>query len=226
MPARTVSVRLNEIPPGEALATLMANVAYPYEEDRLERERFARALWWAILIERASEEKAWGQTIQSLRPSLFLDDDTTLLSSLKRGTKLLSWRLNTAGTFLMPHLRELRTGKLFPIRGGFAPTVENMSMLVMGKMGWKGDSVATFKSKIWKTTKPVAHLAFVLNLRHKLEAALAKKQNRDFGRVYYRQFFRGDLAIWLELAENCRNMLPSIKQFKIKEEETIQFLPA
>ena len=99
-------------------------------------------------------------------------------------------------------------------------------MLVMGKMGWKGDSVATFKSKIWKTTKPVAHLAFVLNLRHKLEAALAKKQNRDFGRVYYRQFFRGDLAIWLELAENCRNMLPSIKQFKIKEEETIQFLPA
>ena len=224
MPSRTIHVQIYKAAPAEAVSQLMSYIAYPDPLDNTERERFATALCRLAIVERATAEKEWGQTIQQIKPHILLEDEKTFLDSLRRGTKLLGRHLITAGTFLTPHMIAISKGSKAPLWGGFDPTVENLSTLVMDALGWKGDSSSTVKSRLWRVTKPIAHLGYVFVASLSVEAMVAKKQNRDPSRIFYELFFSDMLPVYLQMAENCRKKLGSIKQFKIKEEETIQFL--
>jgi hypothetical protein len=71
--------------------------------------------------------------------------------------------LLAAKYIFMPSVAEARLRRRVRI-DGYVPTVENMTKVVMSALGWKGDSSATVKDKIWRPTRPIAHAAAALLL--------------------------------------------------------------
>jgi hypothetical protein len=228
MPRETVDVLISA-PPAEAMSQLMSYVAYPDALDASERNRFARALWRAAILHKANIDEPWGAKPQLIRPAMLIDDDKTVLDTLNRGIDRLHKHLATAHTFLIPHFIQNDTGRLpylSEINKKFEkqkPTVENTTLATKKLFGWKGDDVSTFKNKVWRTTKPVAHLGYAIALWHSTEVRLAELRGKQSSDVFFDLFFDGGIPHILNIAESCRLKIPTIRQFRIKEVDTVKF---
>ena len=194
MPRETVDVLISA-PPAEAMSQLMSYVAYPDAFDASERNRFARALWRMAILHKASSDEPWGAKPQLIRPAMLIDDEKTVLDALGRGMDRLHKHLATAHTFLIPHFIQNDTGRLpylSEINRSFEkqkPTVENTSLAIKKVLGWQGDDVSTFKNKIWRITKPVAHLGYAIALWHNSEMRLAELRGKQTSEVFFDLFF-------------------------------------
>lgn len=215
-----------------AFAQLMSYVAYPSGLDSSRQRLFARSLYRMALIWRAEKDKGWASSYQQMLPFALLDDEKTFLTSLKRGQKQFWRHLVTAHAFLLPHLIGVDTDalpdldRLYPKSKSAlkAPTVENMSLIVMEAIGWNGDSSSTVKSKLWSAVKPVSHLGYAIAGQISSEVSVIKDRKGDVFDALCGLFFNESAIICVAVAERCRLKLPLIRQFKIDESETIQFV--
>jgi hypothetical protein len=236
MPHETIHVAVYKAAPAEAVSLLMSFIAYPDPSHKIKRELFERSLYRMALIYRAESDKAWGQSVQKIKPSVLLEEEKVFLASLKRGTKLLGRHMLTSYTFLMPHIIALSTGSpaptlniLDPTAEGFdkndVPTVEKMSFLVMQTLGWKSEESDTFEKNIWAIVKPIVHLGYAMASWLAIEARVAKTRNRDSSNLFFELFFDETLPVYIHMAEGTRNKLSLIKKpFEIKVDDTIQFI--
>jgi hypothetical protein len=140
----------------------------------------------------------------------------------------------TAHTFLEPHFIGLDIGKKAPLLNVLhptkdiperdsEPTVENMYFLIQDAIKYKSEDSDSFEKDIWAPTKPIAHLAYATASMLAIETFI-KAEGGDMADRFLDNFFNETLLACIAMAENCRTKLPSIKQFKIREEDTIQFI--
>jgi hypothetical protein len=230
MPRETIDIPVYKALPAEGMSQLMAYVAYPDNLDAVKRQRFATALWRMAIQYKADTDKSWASKPQMIKPMILLDDDKVVFDSLKRGLKLLWRHWATAYYFLLPHFIKQSSGRLphlSEVNSSFEkqqPTVENLSLALKGLFGWEGSDIATFKDKVWRHTKPVAHLAYALaSWQFTLSMEREELRERTTSSAFFDMFFDDDVIVYMKLAETYRKKATSIKQFKIKEDQTIQF---
>ncbi len=216
--------------PFDAISVLLSRVAYPDEADEREREYFFAALCRWAYIKTGTVDRNWSSSIQEVIPYIFLTPEHKFLKRLKRGTTLLRHHLMAGYNILDPHLAALGTGKAPPKVKGFDPTITNLSVLIRHRLGWDGDSDSTFKSKIWRPTKPVAHMAFTLVINVVIPHINDTQQPRPDAQNMLEWLFPfpsvEKLLGILTVAEKVRLKLPEIRQFRITEESTLKFEPA
>jgi hypothetical protein len=222
MPRETIEIVLTELDPYSAGPTFFAAIAYPDPKDKLERSRFMQAISRHTLEKRIELHSEWAQTPQLIRPAYFSGPEKLIDACLRRGNKKLKHRLAAAQFILMPHLRAIDTGHLEKV-GGFEPTVNNMAHQILDFMDWHGDSASTVKSKIWKPSRPVVHAAAALVVWHQvLWEKWGRNPNVD------KQFALCILPQYVEevvqISEEFRAQLSDIKQFTIRDDETIKFV--
>jgi hypothetical protein len=93
----------------------------------------------------------------------------------------------------------------------------------MKSMGWKGTSKATFNSRIWGQSRPVVHAAaaYLLWERDLVdEFHLPANTDRFLACLASAEILKQVILA----SEIARLELPLIRRFRIKEEDTIQFL--
>jgi hypothetical protein len=235
MPRETVEIAVFGAPPASAMATLMAFIAYP--EDKTRRLAFERCLYRLAILWRAETDPTWATGTQQLRPTAFIDDDAALLTFLKSGSKVLGRHLITATIFLTPHMigvrkesEPLTLDKLHPRLEGVdawcAPTVENMAIVVSALLGNKvpTSSYVNIKTREWSRVKPVVHLAYTLAEWMGIQSLT--DSHKPPNTRFFEMFFDQAPLICITMGEQCRQKLPLVKQFSIKEDDTIQFVAA
>lgn len=221
MPRETIEITLSELDPYLAAAQLLAAIAYPDPLDKNERDIFTNAIGRYTLEQRIKLHPEWAQTPQLIRPAYFSGPEKQIDACLRRGNKRLHHRFAAAQFFLMPHLRAIETGHLQKV-AGFEPTVNNMAHQILDFLNWKGDSYSTVKTKIWKPTRPVAHAAAAIIV---WEQVLWKKwgRNPNADKQLALCILPEYVGEVVDISEYYRSMLPEIKQFTIREEETVKF---
>jgi hypothetical protein len=230
MPREIVKIEINaSVPTCESGAKFFSVLAYPDQRDNKERQNFRVALCrWAIRA-MAIADKAWATQPQPIRPEYFLLDEKRADSTLRRGIKLLHKRFAATHYVVMPRFNQIVTGHLETF-DGFNPTVENMLNVMMSDMGWKPDSLPTAKTKIWKPTRPVVHaVAAVTMCGQRLGIDLERYPLGKHCHMPIEAFLLYPdpemLRRLVEMSEIYRvERLPLITQFKIPEEDTIQFV--
>jgi hypothetical protein len=228
MPRAVINVPIfQRAAPFDAVSLLLSHIAYPDSADERERENFFAALCRWAYIKTGSVHKN-STLIQEVRPYIFYPTHTDFISCLKRGTKLLWHHLTASWIILNPHLTALETGKAPPKVDGFEPTVTNLSAIIRASMGWDGDSDSTFKSKIWRPTKPIAHMAytFVVNVVIPNLKTNPSPTNGSILEMLFPFPSNEKLLLMMIVAEKIRLELPEIRQFRITDESTLSFAPA
>jgi hypothetical protein len=182
-------------------------------------------------------DPAWAMIPQPIRPDVFAGPDSDWDNAYNRGVKKLEHRYIAALFIALPHLIARFGGpKEFQ---GYNVTVQNMSYLAMDFMGWEGDSESTVKSRIWGPSRPVVHAAAacILEALASREVKEAMEAIEDPG--VFSLFLTCPLTLFLTYpltypetlegivtrSEGIRLGLAVVPQFRVKEEETIQFLP-
>jgi hypothetical protein len=205
----------------EPAAIFFSTLAYPKADDANVRDQFRSALCrWAILTQ-CEMDGEWANAPQLVRPDIFIEGDREWHEAYKRGMRELDRRLFAADHIAMPHY--LAWCGLLRSVEGYQVTVENMSHLAMDFLRWTGDSVSTLKSRIWGPSRPVIHAALAL----KMWCVESKEVLESIGGhrallplLIAPKALEGILA----KSEFLRKCLPFIPQFRIKEEDTVQFL--
>lgn len=219
MPREIVPLIRNRKAPYESGADFFSLIAYPDPLDKQERSRYWRALCRMTILMRAAKDEEWQLECQWARPLLFMDSEPEYSSTLKRGSKRLQERLATAYHILQPQLIELETGKPQTIES-FLPTVGNMAILTAAFLGMEGDSSSTVKSRMWKPTKPVAHLALAWIKWRELWNKVGRDPNADH--FLHFMFVPAYVKEVVLLSERTRLMVPKIKRFNIRDDELIR----
>jgi hypothetical protein len=221
-----VLIRVNSLAPCETAAEFYSYIAYPDSRDAAERASVSLALTrWAIL-DRASLDKQWAETSMepSVRPTVFSQTDEQFLQVFNRGAKILYRGGVVAFAMLMPHLLKDDLGDL-------SPTVTNVALRMASKIGYCGESQKTIESKVWGRIKPVAHAAaaymFWLSVSDLVFESLDNNRDPLFASnpMLATMFYPKILSrIILPTAELLRLQLSSCGRFRIREENTIQFV--
>jgi len=226
--SRIVDLDEGEWAPHEKGARFFSYVAYPDEEQQKERERFWKALcrFFTLMMASMGENMNW--SIRG-RAAFLVEDPNASNKILAKGLAQLQKRITTTHYVAMPHLRAAFTGVLEKV-DGLQPTVGNMLDLARWNLtdcGWKpdSDSNSTAKTKLWKPTRPVVHAAAAFLVIS--SEWLSRKEGAGF-RMSNAVFLTiNNVPILLSimfLSELFRFALPSIKNFKITEDESIRFL--
>lgn len=224
MPRETIEISLSEArPPFEAASELLSYIAYPTGPDRA---AFSAALCrWAHLTSGSD----WKHSPQLVRPWIFCYPEDVMFASLTKGGNVLRRRVATASLMLLPQLKSLSTGNAPPKLLGFEPTVENISLHISEYLGWSPESYSNLKSKVWAPTKPIAHLAYSFANEVLFPRCIEyRKSHPGEGRPIVEFLFPlptlEELHSILIRAEKIRNVFPFIKQFRIPDEITLQFI--
>jgi hypothetical protein len=200
---------------------MLSYVAYPDALEKYQREKFAVALTRRMHILASRFDKEWSHSLQQIRPYIFFDKQEIFEKHLRRGFRRVDFRLHTAFVMITPQLPTIE-GYAPRKVDGFEPTVENVSIGVMNAIGWKGNSVATFKSRVWGPMRPICHLALAIS-NNVLTCTLKKNDLRARLDGLFPSIDK--LRDTLLLAEEYRLMLPALR-FRIKEADTVQFIEA
>jgi hypothetical protein len=222
MPREIIGIPLSTAPPPEGGATLFSAVAYSNPVDAIARDQFRRALCrWAILA-RSEIDEDWATTPQSIRPEFFVGNNAHWWKQYKLGEKKLNHRLIAAYFIAMPNIKIRFTGHREKFKN-YEPTVQNMSQLAMDSMGWRGDSEATMKSRIWGQSRAVVHAAaaFLLFGPDFTDEVNPPTIDPFLACLMFPELLRKVVLV----SEILRLELLNIKQFKIRDEDTIQFVP-
>jgi hypothetical protein len=227
MPREIVRINVGSKFPIEVGARFFATIAYP--DNRNERERYRLALCRWYIVTRAERDPDFASKLALIVPAIFVSCDHDCIQALKRGNKQLVHRLTATHWLVMPHLRAEKLKPLQVEKDGefIVPTINKMIPVAMEALGWTGKakSVPTFKSKIWTPSRPVVHAAAALVLAcYQAERLFPIEQQVDswFSRACLEH--PSTIATLIRRSEEYRLKLAEIKQFKIKEEETIQIL--
>jgi hypothetical protein len=222
MPAEEIEIVLSDVDPYLSGAQFFAALAYPDQADKNRRELFAHAIVRETLEERMRIQPDWAQQLQLIRPAYFSGPEKQQDNILKHGTHRLNRHLVAIEHIVVPHLRSLDT-KRHHLLKGYEPTVANMSLLALTKLGWKsGESVSTFKSKAWKPSRPIAHAAAAYIV---WDTVLWKKWkgNPQVNRKMAFLLLPEYVETVVEISEHFRGELKKISRFKIPDEELIRF---
>jgi hypothetical protein len=221
MPRETIEIVLTELDPYQSGALFLATVAYPDSTLVKERNRFSQALVRWTLEWRIDHDEKWSQDYQVLRPAYFSGDEKQYANTLKRGTKQLNFALTAAQFMAMPHLRKIDTGYLENVES-LEPMVYNMSILAADHLGWGPGSYSNFKANAWGPSKPVIHAAAAYVVWQQVlweKWGRNPKANKNLAFLMLPEYVKEVVAI----SEEFRAQLKEITQFKIRDEETIQF---
>jgi hypothetical protein len=220
VPRATVQIGLSSPFTIEPMANFLTFLAYPEPAASSARVEFCSAISRFAIKGVCDLDPDWASSPQSIRPAFFLGSEPR--KALKRGCAKLSHRFVAANYFALPHLaKQLQGAKLVRFEQ-YKPTVENLAHLALEGLGWKGDSASTVKSRMWGPSRPVVHAAAAL-LADGFSRELPIRADAKWLLPYFRdsELLRKVLS-WSEIG---RLHMPRIKQFRIKEEDTIQFLP-
>ena len=217
MPREKVLIELCCPFPYKAGGQFFATLAYPKRADGALRDRFLWALCRWQVVKRAVEETKFAFTPQPITPAIFLDDFALYWSALKKGLEKLQQRLIATHWILLPFLNELEG-----VEGEY-PSVNELSKMAVESLGWRGKerSVPTFKAKVWRVTRPVAHATAAYLYCHKTCSRVTP--------VPFLQLCIQEPRLIAQIMEKSQEiglMLPAIKQFTekpFKEEELIEF---
>ncbi len=222
MPSEIIEIILSEADPYMSGAQFFAAIAYPDPQDKSERDKYMQAIIRWTLERRMELHSEWAQNLQLIRPAYFSGSDKQHDSILKRGMKKLKHRFAAAQFFLMPHLRAIDTGRPQRVKG-FVPTVNNMAIQAAGYLNMGIGSQATVKSRVWKPSKPVAHAACAYVVWHQIlwdKWGRNPKADKQLAFLILPEM----VEEVVEIAEVFRGQLADISQFKIQDNETIQFV--
>lgn len=221
MPLRIVNIPTSTSP-YEAAAQLFTELTYVAAVDaRAMRFQLGLSKW--AIVAKSDLCQSWSLKLQPIRPVVAAADfDTT---EFRKGLKLLNERLLVAQYILAPRLIETARKRPFFV-DGFAPTQENMALLVLQALGRKDSSVPNVKDRMWRPSRPVIHLA--LGLTHwfaKKYAHVSKTGVAEPGvRILVDFFFsEGAVAEVVKSSELFRRGLPSIERLNFRDCETIRF---
>jgi hypothetical protein len=171
----------------------------------------------------------FGSKLLPIVPAILVSSDCDCLRFFKRGNKKLIHRVATARWLVMPHLRKekLKPLRIKKDREFIVPTINKMTLVAMEQLGWTGKakSIPTFKSKIWAPSRPVVHVAAAYALACYYADRIFPVEQQADG-YFFKFCFEAPstIAALIRKSEAFRLKLAEIEQFKIKEEETIQFL--
>lgn len=220
-PRETVAIHFSSLlPTYEAAAEFYSYIAYLDPADATQREKYRIALSRWDVLARGKLDKAWNESEQKIRPTIFLQPEKLFLDSY-RGGSLIWWRrAQCAFMMLLPHLVD----ELF---GGSSYTVGNIVAILAGHtFGYSDGSHKTVEFRIWAPTKAVAHAAAAVMLYFGMlsdpayewddEHILCYKQ-QFLATLFYEDVFRDLLLVTALL----RLQVPSCERFHIRENETI-----
>jgi hypothetical protein len=163
-----------------------------------------------------------------IRPTIFSQPEQLYLKTHERGGSTLWRRAQIAFMMLLPHWVDPVFGD---IRSRDRYSVGNIALTAgTHAFGYSIESQKTVESRIWRTTKPVAHAAAAFFLC--LGAMRDPEQEWDdehklcvqqplLATLFYEDVFRNLL---LFPAEFLRLQLPSCTRFRIRERDTIRFV--
>jgi hypothetical protein len=221
MPRESIRLNLSNPFTVEPGATFLSFLAYPNPADATARAEFSGALCRFAIIKMCDMDRGWARIPQSIKPGFWLGSDSKYHTALKVGCTKLKHRMMAAIFFAIPHLQgELRGCKLTRYEG-YEPTVEHLAHIALERMGWKGDSASTVKSRIWGPSRPVIHAAAMLIIDARIKPENSKIPEMFSAYLRDPELLR-DVLVGSEIV---RILLPRIEHFRIKEETTIQFLP-
>ena len=222
MPRETIWVTLSTSVSLEPVAIFLSKLAYPDPVDEDASVEFMMSLCRWMTIYGCEVDPGWAATPQLLRPAAFLEPEREWRKAFNRGANKLRHRFIAAGYIVLPHMMALAGIKQRV--EGYTVTVQHMSQLAMEYMRWEGDSTATIKSRIWGPTRPVAHAALSV-VMWVLENRELLKTDEGRRKAFLLASHPKTLKRILIKSEKFRLKLPLVPQFRIKEEDTIQFLP-
>ena len=224
MPRETIRLGLSMPFTPEPAATLLSFLAYPNSKNAMMRAELWLAICRFAVTAMCENDRDWANSPQAIRPIISLMGDTDRRKALRLGSTQLGYRFKAAAFFAMPHLiAEFRGCELVKYQG-FAPTVENLAVLAKHRMGWDRDrdGTSTIKSRIWGPSRSVIHAAAIL-LVDGIRRGISIPENPELWLPYLKD---PELLVpVLRASELARLRLPRIKQFRIRETDTVEFLP-
>jgi hypothetical protein len=224
MPRETIRLGLSNPFTPEPGATFLSFLAYPNPENATTRAEFWLAVCRFAVTARCETDRDWANSPQAIRPAIILMSDTDRRKALRLGSTQLGYRFKAADYFAIPHLKAEFQGCELVKYQGLAPTVENLAVWAKYRMGWDSerDGTSTIKGRIWGPSRSVIHAAAMLLVMGKAKG-YSITENPESWLPYLKdpQLLR-EVLVASELA---RFLLPRIKQFRIKEASTIEFLP-
>jgi hypothetical protein len=222
MPRETIRLGLSTPFTPEPGATFLSFLAYPNSKDAMMRAGFWLAICRFAVSAMSEKDRDWGNSPQAIRPVIVLGSDTDRRKALRMGSTQLGYRFKAAIFFAIPHLRaEFQNCELVKYEG-FAPTVENLTVLAKDRMGWDSerDGRSTIKGRIWGPSRPVIHAAAML-----LVMGNAKGYSITANPESWLPYLKDPQLLRPVLVASAfaRRLLPRVKQFRIKEADTIEF---
>ena len=221
MPRETIQLGLSTPFSPEPGATFLSFLAHPNSKHAIMRAEFCLAICRYAVTAMCEKDRDWANSPQPIKSVISLIGDKDRRKALKLGATQLDYRFKAAAFFAMPHLyAEFRGCELVKYEK-YVPTVENLTVLAMDRMGWDSDAnISTIKSRIWGPSRPVIHAAAML-LADIARGISIPKNPEWLPYLKDPELLRPVLLA----SERARLLLPRIKQFRIKEADTIQFLP-
>jgi hypothetical protein len=227
MPRETITIRWVPSAPYEAAAEFYSALAYPDRSDQAARLRFRNSLCrWAIL-QRCGWDQGWGAGPQPIRPALLKLNPAQANTELRRGQKKLRERVAASlilWPFIMPFTWGASDEEVSSWFEGEKPNANTVALYGAKALGWKGDDSSTFKAKVWKPSRCVAHAAMSLFVTifaaEQLDEQTAEWRIENHSSLFFDEAFIGQT---IGLAEFLRVRMIKITRFTILEDETIEF---
>ncbi len=218
MAQEIIRLQLQSLPVYEVAGLFFAALAYPDCDEITERKKFQRALIrWCLLI-RVNLDPSWGAELQQLKPMYFSDQERVFESTLKRGMRKLAHRFVSAIWIALPRILKLERVNQF------RPTIENMSTIAMPELGMRGNTSSTFKTKIWKPSRPVVHAASAFVALSRYLLGEDDWSGLDRVMIYWFMTHEDHFKELIHEAEILRKDVPTMERIAIPEAETVQFI--
>ncbi|MCC8959357.1 hypothetical protein H8B02_39925 [Bradyrhizobium sp. Pear77] len=222
MPLSTVEIPLSTNAPYYSGAQFLSVVAYPDPMDGQRRLQFSHALAiWALRM-RTALEPEWAKSPQPILPWLFAVELGSIEKVRVDGVRNLYRRVVCGRQILLPAIADAHQ-QTEPTVDGFAPTLQNILLSsVLPLLNLSDESRATFKSRTWGPSRPVAPaaLAFWMWLQDRVPKGEAITE-----RALIEFFFSIDsLCEVLEITRVLRILANSVKRFEVRKSHTIRFV--
>jgi hypothetical protein len=192
-------------------AKFLAALAYPMSADRYLRDRYARALCRSEVLKRAIQEPGYANNLQLITPNIFEDDDDVFWRALRTGMKKFTEKVAATVVVVIPYFGRFKID-------GEDPSVNRLGTLAAHVLGKK--NLSSFKSDVWASTRPVAHVMSAYVLWQFLR--ISETTN------FFAECLNNPrvVAQLIKTSEEIRLKLPIIKEYKrriLLQQEMIQF---
>jgi hypothetical protein len=224
MPCETVWIRISSLPFPEPGATFLSRLAYPHKTNSSEETEFWLAIYRRALLEHSQMHPEWGHKPQRIRPAFFK-------SSKIDGRAILSGQTQLEHRFVAASLLILRFREHLMGRKRAGLGVRDLRRRMMRYMGLKSGSTTTFSSRTFSPSRPVVHAAagcLLAIVKPRFGSGQEVDRYNDIPSIDELIEFLASpelLKRAVIFSEAIRQNAPLLKELRIKEQQTIQFLP-